>query len=473
MAYVYKNPIGAGLYGQRIDQGVDYGGSGPLYALSSGVITNVYGSGWPGGAFIEIHLDDGRYVFYAEDIAPSVHVGQRVSAGQLIGRATGGGDGIEVGWGSGKPGVAMARAAGQTAAGDRSGDPGRYTTAYGQHFSNFIHSLGAPAGHTYGPIQGSVPGTFGRGAPQVSSAGSSLGIPAANRLGDPNPSASDYQVALGSLAGLLTAIPELHSILQKAVQGGWAVTKFQQAIQQSHWYRSSNAATRELVALSYSDPAEYRTRVAQASAQVAQIARQMGVPLNAGQLAVISHEFLTLGWTTATLQADIARQYNLKAQPQGQAAGIYQQLTQLYGDYGVPYNFATVQYRTQQILAGRQTIDTYKQNAINAAKSLYPGVAGQIDQGITVRQIADPYINAQANLLEIDPQSINIGADAGIKRALQGTPNATGVKVATPLWQYEQQVRSDPRWQFTNNSRDVASSALVQLGADFGFGPKG
>jgi hypothetical protein len=303
--------------------------------------------------------------------------------------------------------------------------------------------------------------------------GSGSGIPGANRLGDPTPTGSDYTQALGSLAGLLTAIPELHNILQQAVVGGWAVSKFQQAVEQSHWYRSNNAATRELVSLAYSDPAEYRTRLANSSQQVQQLAHQMGVVLNPRALANMAHQFIAMGWTQQSLQQQIARYYNQKAQPTGDAAKIYQSLTQMYGDYGLPTNFADIQHRTQQILGLGQTMDGYKQGAINSAKSLYPGVAPEIDQGMTVRDIASPYVQTQANLLEIDPNSINFGADGGIKKALQGQPNAQGVRIATPIWQYEQQVRSDPRWQFTNNSRDMVSSALVKLGADFGFGPQG
>ena len=30
------NPVGSGLRGERVDMGVDYGGSGPLYALGAG-----------------------------------------------------------------------------------------------------------------------------------------------------------------------------------------------------------------------------------------------------------------------------------------------------------------------------------------------------------------------------------------------------------------------------------------------------
>src|SRR5690349_5519274 len=156
----YKNPIGPGLTPGRVDMGVDYGGAGPVYALGNGKITSVYNSGWPGGGFIGLRLSDGsgRYVYYAEDISPAVQVGQTVTAGQLIGHATGGG--IEVGWAA-PPGTGqtMAAASGQDKAGLAQGDPGYYPTAYGMNFSNLIRSLGGPAGIVSGPVQGTQPAT--------------------------------------------------------------------------------------------------------------------------------------------------------------------------------------------------------------------------------------------------------------------------------------------------------------------------
>ena len=155
----YKNPIGPGLTHGRVDMGVDYGGAGPVYALGNGEITSVYNSGWPGGGFIGLQLSDGsgRYVYYAEDISPAVQVGQTVTAGQLIGHATG--SGIEVGWAA-PPGTGqtMAAATGQDKAGLAQGDPGYYPTAYGVNFSNLVRSLGGPAGIVSGPVHGTRPG---------------------------------------------------------------------------------------------------------------------------------------------------------------------------------------------------------------------------------------------------------------------------------------------------------------------------
>jgi hypothetical protein len=170
----FVNPIGKGLKSARVDMGVDYEGTGSLYAMGPGVITSVYNAGWPGGTFLGLHLDSGQYMYYAEDIQPHVSVGQRVQAGQLVGTATGGGSGIEVGWAA-PPGTGqtMAASAGQAAKGS---DPGEFPTAYGVSMSNLIKSLGGPPGIISGPITGGIPASqanlYGSGA---ASGGSSLG----------------------------------------------------------------------------------------------------------------------------------------------------------------------------------------------------------------------------------------------------------------------------------------------------------
>lgn len=158
----YARPIGSGLTPERIDQGCDYGGSGPLYALGSGTIVSVYNSGWPGGIFICLKMTNGLAVYYAEDITPAVTVGQTVKAGQQIGTANGGPDGIEVGWASPSSiGEAMAGATGQSSAGESaSGDPGEFSTGYGVAFNTLMVSLGVPSCHVNQPVQGSAPAEY-------------------------------------------------------------------------------------------------------------------------------------------------------------------------------------------------------------------------------------------------------------------------------------------------------------------------
>ena len=86
VAPIYLNPFRnvSGLVPERIDQGVDFSGSGPVYALGDGIVTNAiaYSPGW-GGGWITYQLSDGPdaglVVYLAENVTPTVVVGQHVT----------------------------------------------------------------------------------------------------------------------------------------------------------------------------------------------------------------------------------------------------------------------------------------------------------------------------------------------------------------------------------------------------------
>ncbi len=146
---VYENPLRdiSGLIPERIDQGVDFGGTGPIYALGDAVITNATATnyGWPGGGWITYQLTDGPakglMVFVAEYVTPTVTVGKHVTANSVIANMYKGGGGIETGW---------AMASGFTAesqlpeAGGISG-AGPFPTDVGLNFEEMLQELGVPA----------------------------------------------------------------------------------------------------------------------------------------------------------------------------------------------------------------------------------------------------------------------------------------------------------------------------------------
>lgn len=141
----YGNPLRGlgGLSPERVDQGVDYGGFGPIYAIGNGVVISVTNGGWPGGTFIAYRLTSGPAsgltVYAAEDIRPQVRVGEYVGPNSVIGTMYAGFDGIETGWANpNQLGETMARSYGQFS--------GANSTAFGFNFSQFLRSLGAPGG---------------------------------------------------------------------------------------------------------------------------------------------------------------------------------------------------------------------------------------------------------------------------------------------------------------------------------------
>jgi hypothetical protein len=145
----YANPLRAisGLTPERIDQGVDFFGSGPIYAIGDAVITDATAnSGWPGGGWISYQFTDGPdaglVVYVAEDVTPDVQVGEHVTSSTVIGNMFSGAVGIETGWAApsgGEEALAATPQAGSI------GDNGPFPSLVGLSFDNLLQSLGVPA----------------------------------------------------------------------------------------------------------------------------------------------------------------------------------------------------------------------------------------------------------------------------------------------------------------------------------------
>jgi murein DD-endopeptidase MepM/ murein hydrolase activator NlpD len=150
----YQNPLRnvSGLIAERVDMGADFGGSGPVYAIGDGVITNATGSsgGWPGGGWITYKLTDGPdaglMVYVAEDVTPTVQPGQHVTSSTVVANMYNGGDGIETGWAMQDGASAESE---MTEAGGISGG-GPFPTMIGLSFEGLLRSLGVPAGNNAG-----------------------------------------------------------------------------------------------------------------------------------------------------------------------------------------------------------------------------------------------------------------------------------------------------------------------------------
>jgi hypothetical protein len=151
---VYLNPLRnvSGLIAERVDMGADFAGSGPVYALGDGVVTNATGAsgGWPGGGWITYRLTDGPdaglMVYVAEDVTPTVQAGQHVTSSTVIANMFNGGDGIETGWAM--PDGASAESELPAAGGISGGGP--FPTLIGLSFEGLLKSLGVPAGNNSG-----------------------------------------------------------------------------------------------------------------------------------------------------------------------------------------------------------------------------------------------------------------------------------------------------------------------------------
>lgn len=131
------NPL-PGFKRGRVDQGVDFSGSpgAPIYAMGRGRVLGIIPNWYAGQPFLYYEITQGplrgKVIYVAEQIAPSVSVGQEILAGQVIGHYASSGTGIETGY---------ATRSGQTLAKATTGySEGQETTA-GKEFLRLLEKL--------------------------------------------------------------------------------------------------------------------------------------------------------------------------------------------------------------------------------------------------------------------------------------------------------------------------------------------
>lgn len=297
-------------------------------------------------------------------------------------------------------------------------------------------------------------------------------------LPDPQDVTQADFAGIDGLGSLLDAIPELRKLVDQAISENWTANKFQNSVEDSGWWKNHSATARQVIIQRANDPKTYQQALNNAVTSVTTLSKQLGFKVTESQAAAIALHGMMTGndtnqqWLTQQLghHQDYGHVKNTNDLSGGMAQTV-SQLQSLAGDYGFTYTPAQLESQAQQILMGNQTIDTYQQRLKTWAKSAFPPLAKEIDSGTTIKQLADPYVSSMSQLLEIDPATIGVYTPA-IRQAMQGVTapgDKAGTKESVPLWQFEQQVRSDPRWQYTRNARDTAATALTKIGQDFGF----
>jgi len=117
---------------------------------------------------------------------------------------------------------------------------------------------------------------------------------------------------------------------------------------------------------------------------------------------------------------------------------------------------------------GRSTLDDIKNDLRRTYLSgSYPAWSDRIMQGDDPADIAAPYKQRMARLLEVDEDQIDLN-DQLLQKAMQGV-GADGKPSVTPLYAFEREIRQDDRWQYTENAMDTYAKAGTKILQMFGL----
>lgn len=153
--------------------------------------------------------------------------------------------------------------------------------------------------------------------------------------------------------------------------------------------------------------------------------------------------------------------------PEGPSGKYFVTVKRLAAQNGVMLSDGAATAYANSIVSGKVSEDTVFSTIRESAGNAFPSMAEKIKQGINLQTLADPYIQSMSNILEVPDTAIDL-FDPKIRGALSFTlPDG---KVGTKsIYDFEKELRQDPRWQYTKNAREQASSIATTVLKDFGF----
>jgi len=295
----------------------------------------------------------------------------------------------------------------------------------------------------------------------------------------------------GAIDTIFKSNPELASLMTQAVTDNWTAARWASELQNTTWFKSNatDLQQRGFYKRQYTDlinaiPAGATDRQTQIDALDSSTTYGRGL---ASVKRIIQNEAIAEGAVIEdaalnTLAQDIydhalekdtlaIRDYvkaQIKYQPgkilSGKAGADLADLKATAKANGLDIDkaFGSSIQGWLQKLAGGESVETYKNIIRQAAKAGLPErVASLLDNGVDLETVYTPYKNILASTLEINPNSITLD-DPTLRSAI-------GPDKEMSLYDYQRQLRKDPRWQYTNNARSETSSAVMKVLQDFGF----
>ena len=287
----------------------------------------------------------------------------------------------------------------------------------------------------------------------------------------------------GPIDSIFKTNDELGVLLRRAFDKKLTPSQFVNELENTTWFKSNageiqqrgfykrqyddlRKTTKDLESLD--NTTQYGRGLKSTRQLIADEALREGVILDPAELDLMARDIYDNAYETTPAMIKSTIRAKIKYSPNsilsGKAGQDLTDLKKIAAANGLDLDKAfgnSIQGWLQKVAQG-ESIETYKGIIRQAAKVGLPEKVGSLlDQGVDLETIYNPYKNILASTLEINPETITLN-DPVLRSAI-------GPDKELSLYDFQRQLRKDPRWQYTNNAREETSNAVMKVLQDFGF----
>lgn len=283
---------------------------------------------------------------------------------------------------------------------------------------------------------------------------------------------SQLQALYGVTAAQLAVDDDLFTVFQKAFEGQWDKARFWSELEQTDWWRRNSKSMRSYL-LAAADPSnvDFQNLQEDSREYVLQTALEIGLSLDDADIEDLATQSLMFGWGDPAQKYELERAI-LNKKPKdkytGTISNVSQNLKALAQANGIQYNDKWYTDAAMSVAGKRSRPDFWEQKIRQQAASMFPVFADQIEAGLNVYDIAQPYIRTMAEEWDLNMNAITLN-DPTLLKGLSNYSDK-GNPYAMNLGDFRRMLRNDPRWMETDKAQNEIGSMASQVLKMFGIG---
>jgi len=252
-----------------------------------------------------------------------------------------------------------------------------------------------------------------------------------------------------------------------AANGNISQEQFNLELEQQEWWKKHSATFIKDYQQSLEDPVGYEQSLASDIENMRAVAQSMGAQVDDSVIREMAVNARRFGWNQQQTQNALAMHVQaVEGDFKGAAGGVQDELMKWAKANGLTLSPQLVESYISKAATGETNIDEIKSDIRKTYMAgSYPGWQDKINAGFDIADLAAPYVQSAQSLLE----DSNVGLDDPVVKRIMQATDANGQPRVMPLYEAEKLLRSDPRWQTTDNAYQTYAGVAHHVLRTWGF----
>lgn len=209
----------------------------------------------------------------------------------------------------------------------------------------------------------------------------------------------------GAYYSIIKQNPEVAALIAQASAEKWGPEKFDYALEQTEWWRTTSQAIRTFDIEMERDPATVQARIDALASTIQQDALNLNIRLTSETLNRLATDSIRQGWTEQQLVNALGTEA-IKAGTTGISSlryGYYgNKVNEIAASYGVSISETEFSELVNKFAVGQENEESLTSAFQTRATALFPGISERLSAGESFRNIVEPYRARASQILGRD-----------------------------------------------------------------------